>query len=61
MALQNLDNPSPTVVAVDMGYGHLRAATPLADHLGGEVLHVDKPPIVAAEEVKLWRRVRGAY
>jgi hypothetical protein len=61
MAFQNLDNPSPTVVAVDMGYGHLRAATPLADHLGGQVLHVDKPPIVAAEEVKLWRRVRGAY
>jgi hypothetical protein len=44
-----------------MGYGHLRAATPLADHLGCEVLHVDRPPIVAAEEVKLWRRVRGAY
>jgi hypothetical protein len=61
MHLEDLDNRSPAVVAVDMGYGHLRAATPLADQLGGEVLHVDKPPIVAPDEVKLWRRVRGAY
>src|SRR5512147_676033 len=51
----------PAVVAVEMGYGHLRAATPLAEQLGSEVLHVDRPPIVAPEEVRLWRRVRGAY
>ncbi len=51
----------PAVVAVDMGYGHLRAATPLAEQLGSEVLHVDRPPIVAAEEERLWRRVRSAY
>jgi hypothetical protein len=61
MHLETVDNRTPAVVAVDMGYGHLRAATPLADRLGGEVLHVDKPPIVAPDEVKLWRRVRGAY
>ncbi len=49
------------MVAVEMGYGHLRAATPLAEQLGCEVLHVDRPPVVAAEEEKLWRRVRKAY
>lgn len=54
-------SPGPAIVAVEMGYGHLRAATPLADQLGSEILHVDRPPIVAAEEERLWRRVRGAY
>lgn len=51
----------PAVVAVEMGYGHLRAATPLAEQLRCEVLQVDRPPIVAAEEERLWRRVRSAY
>ncbi len=53
--------PRPAVVAVEMGYGHLRAALPIAEQLGCEVLHVDRPPIVATEEERLWRRVRGAY
>lgn len=61
MLPEPLTTPPPAVVAVDMGYGHLRAATPLAEELGSEVLQVDRPPIVAAEEEKLWRRVRGAY
>jgi hypothetical protein len=51
----------PLVVAVDMGYGHLRAATPIAEALGVPVSQVDKAPIVAPAEEKLWRRVRGAY
>src|SRR5512133_887777 len=51
----------PGVVAVEMGYGHLRAAAPLAEALGTEVLHVDRPPLVAAAEEKLWRRVRRTY
>jgi hypothetical protein len=51
----------PVVVAVDMGYGHLRAATPLADALGGEVVQVDRPPIVGPEEARLWARVRRGY
>jgi len=53
--------PKPVVVAVDMGYGHLRAAAPLAEALGTEVLQVDRAPIVAPEEERLWRRVRRAY
>jgi hypothetical protein len=51
----------PLVVAVEMGYGHLRAAKPLAEALGAEVVHVDRPPIVAPGEEKLWARVRNAY
>jgi hypothetical protein len=53
--------PRPIVVAVDMGYGHLRAAAPLAEALGGEVLQVDRAPLVAPGEEKLWRRVRRGY
>jgi hypothetical protein len=51
----------PVVVAVEMGYGHLRAAAPLAEALGTEVLQVDRPPLVAPDEERLWRRVRRAY
>jgi hypothetical protein len=51
----------PLIVAVDMGYGHLRAATPLADAFGTTVQQVDQPPLVAPAEVALWRRVRFAY
>src|SRR5512140_3307229 len=61
MVLDPQITPGPAIVAVEMGYGHLRAATPLAEQLGSEILHVDRPPIVAEEEERLWRRVRGAY
>jgi hypothetical protein len=53
--------PRPLVVAVDMGYGHLRAAAPLAEALGTGISKVDEPPIVLPEEERLWRRVRLAY
>jgi hypothetical protein len=56
-----MGQPEPVVVAVDMGYGHLRAATPLADALGTEVLQVDRAPLVAPGEERLWRRVRRGY
>jgi hypothetical protein len=51
----------PIVVAVEMGYGHLRAAVPLADALGTEVLQVDRAPLVAPDEARLWSRVRRSY
>jgi hypothetical protein len=51
----------PLVVAVDMGYGHLRAARPIARALGVEITQVDRPPLVGPEEQKVWDRVRSAY
>ena len=51
----------PLVVSLEMGYGHLRAARPLAERLGEPVLLVDRPPLAHAEEQKLWKRVRSAY
>ncbi|WP_242344737.1 glycosyltransferase family protein [Anaeromyxobacter terrae] len=53
--------PKPLVVAVEMGYGHMRAALPLADALGTEALQVDRAPLVAPGEERLWQRVRRTY
>lgn len=53
--------PPPIVAAVDMGYGHLRAAAPIASALGTSVLHVDRPPVAGPEEERLWRRARSGY
>ena len=44
-----------------MGYGHLRAARPIARALGVEITQVDRPPLVGPEELKVWDRVRAAY
>jgi hypothetical protein len=52
---------APLVVALEMGYGHLRAALPVAEALGVQVLHADRPPLADAAEQRLWARVRGAY
>ncbi len=51
----------PIVAAVEMGYGHLRAAAPIAAALSTSVLHVDRAPVANAEEERLWRRARGGY
>ena len=44
-----------------MGYGHLRAAVPLAAALGAEVLCADQPPLADAEEQREWVRTRRFY
>lgn len=51
----------PAVVSIDMGYGHLRAARPLGQLLGTEVLEVDKPPVAGPEEQLRWQRARSTY
>jgi hypothetical protein len=51
----------PTVVAIDMGYGHLRPARAVATMLGCRVLHADQPPLADAEERDRWATTRGFY
>ncbi len=51
----------PIVAAVDMGYGHLRAARPVARALGVAVTLADRAPTADPDERKVWDRVRGAY
>lgn len=53
-------NP-PVVASVTMGYGHLRAAYPLAEQLGVEVVAVDEPPLALPKEVALWGWVRRMH
>ena len=47
--------PPPFVAAVEMGYGHLRAARALADALGTRVELVDRAPLADRDEQRLWR------
>ncbi|HSC86492.1 MAG TPA: hypothetical protein VLC09_04450 [Polyangiaceae bacterium] len=50
------------LVAIDMGYGHLRPAHALSTFLGGQpVLLADRAPLANEREQKLWRQVRGGY
>jgi hypothetical protein len=51
----------PVVVAIDMGYGHLRPATPLAESFGVPLHHMDRPPLGDARDVRFWERVRKLY
>jgi hypothetical protein len=44
-----------------MGYGHLRAAAPLADALGVPMLRIDLPPLGDARDARLWWRTRAMY
>lgn len=50
-----------SVVAVEMGYGHLRPAHSLAAAMGVPVLSFDAPPLATEGEHRFWRRVRSAY
>jgi hypothetical protein len=47
--------------AIEMGYGHLRAALALATALDLKVLSVDEAPLADAEEQRLWARARQLY
>jgi UDP-N-acetylglucosamine:LPS N-acetylglucosamine transferase len=51
----------PTLVAIEMGYGHLRPAHALAGELRVPVLEADRPPLAGAGEQELWARVRHLY
>lgn len=51
----------PLVAAVEMGYGHLRAAHALADGFGVEVARADLPPLASSAGAALWRLSRSFY
>lgn len=56
-----MSEPRFALVSIDMGYGHLRPAYALANVLGCEVLHVDRPPVARDRDQALWSYVRGYY
>jgi hypothetical protein len=49
------------VVAIEMGYGHLRPARTLARELKVESLHTDRPPLADPEEQRRWQATRRLY
>jgi hypothetical protein len=51
----------PVVAALDMGYGHLRAAAAVASACGADVVEADRPPFASDAESELWRRARTWY
>ncbi len=51
----------PVVAAVEMGYGHLRAALPIAEALGVPLVHADRGPLAAPGERGLWDGLRSSY
>lgn len=51
----------PIITAVEMGYGHMRAAQALADAAGSVVVPADREPYSTSAETASWRRSRSAY
>ncbi len=49
------------LVAIDMGYGHLRPAHALREFVGAEVLLADRAPLASAREQRQWAQVRRSY
>ncbi len=56
-----LQVPKPQVLAIDMGYGHLRPAAALADFLRVDVLQMDCAPAGSDEDARFWARTRKLY
>ncbi len=51
----------PQVLAIDMGYGHLRPAAALADYLAVDVLQMDRAPAGDDADSRFWERARMLY
>jgi len=49
------------VVAVDMGYGHQRAAYPLKDIAYKRIITANSDKIISAKEKKMWGRTQNLY
>ena len=49
------------VIAVDMGYGHQRAAYPLKDIANMRILNINTDKIIPEKERKIWVRVQNFY
>lgn len=51
----------PVIAAAEMGYGHLRAARPLAERIGAGLTFVDRAPFAGRAERSVWDGVRLAH
>ena len=55
------NKPKAWIVTVDMGYGHQRAAYPLRDLGGGEVIVMNDYPDLPEHERHVWNESREGY
>ena len=60
-AVKGACRPDPLVVAVEMGYGHVRAGRAIADACGVPLLHADREPLADDADAARWRRTRVVY
>ena len=51
----------PRILAIDMGYGHLRPAAALAEYLEVDVLQMDRAPAGDDKDFRFWQRARELY
>ena len=49
------------IVAVDMGYGHQRAAYPLKDIAFSRIINANSDKLISPKEKKLWIRSQRSY
>ena len=49
------------IISLEMGYGHLRAAYPIADALGCPLYLADEPSIADVAEAQLWKWIRRGH
>lgn len=61
MPIETTQAPRPTLVAIDMGYGHFRPARALALALGSPVLEADRAPLADEQERRDWAAIRAGY
>lgn len=59
--MRSLPPEPPLVVALNMGYGHLRPAHALARFMGTPLLEADSPDVAGPNEMRLWARSRRLY
>jgi hypothetical protein len=53
--------PPVLLAAIEMGYGHLRAAVALGNLLGLPIANIDEAPLADEEERRIWARARRFY
>lgn len=61
MATTSVTTSPVLLTAIEMGYGHLRAASALASVLDLPVHNVDEAPMASDDERKAWARARRLY
>ena len=49
------------IISLEMGYGHLRAAYPIADAMGCSLYLADEPPIADEKDSRLWQWIRRGH